>query len=157
VPVAELYEGVIIWHMETYESYGETPDGDVFYSKDGQKHLRKGRFSVIDSVHTFNLNKLSMFTYNGKGILEKKSEEVKKEHVGIRSPHIPSHQYVQQNTYAPLEIEVMSDNSEVFHEKTVLHFTKRGSVSFDAKIRIVGRLTSESLVRLQELQAQFGC
>ena len=157
IGVAELSEGVILWHMETRECYDEPAEGDIFHSQDGQKHFRKGRFSVVASVHTHSLHRLSMFTYNGKGVLEKKSEELKKEHIGIRPPHIEPDRYIQQNEYAPLEIESMNNHSEQLHERSVVHFTEGNTLSFDTKIRVVGRLTAESIARLRKLRAQFGC
>jgi hypothetical protein len=156
IPLSELVVGVIIFHKETRECYDEKAEGDVFKSNDGQLHFRKGRFSVIEAVHAFTLTKSPMFTYRGKGI-EKKNEEVKREHVGVRPLHIASDQYVRQNKYAPLEVESMNDAFEQLHEKTVLRFTERSTITFDTKIRVVGRLTSESIVRLERLRAEFGC
>jgi hypothetical protein len=156
IPLSELMVGVIILHKETRECYDEKAEGDVFKSNDGQLHFRKGRFSVSEAVHAFTLVKSPMFTYRGKGI-EKKNEEVKREHVGVRPLHIPSGQYIQQNKYAPLEVESMNDEFEQLHEKTVLRFTERSTITFDTKVRIVGRLTVESIARLKSLRAKFGC
>lgn len=58
IPISELCEGVIIWHTEMHECYDQFAEGDIFYSQDGQKHFRKGRFSVITSVHTFSFHRL---------------------------------------------------------------------------------------------------
>jgi hypothetical protein len=51
----------------------------------------------------------------------------------------------------------MNDHSEQLHEKTVVHFTEGSTLSFDTKIRVVGRLTTKSIARLRKLRAQFGC
>ena len=156
IPLSELVVGVIIFHKETRECYYENAEGDVFKSNDGQLHFRKGRFSVIEAVHAFTMTTSPMFTYRGMG-LEKKNEEVKKEHVGVRPLHVSPDRYVRQNKYSPLEVESMSDEFEQLHEKTILRFTERSTITFDTQVRIVGRLTSESIARLRTLRAQFGC
>ena len=51
----------------------------------------------------------------------------------------------------------MNNHSEQLHERSVVHFTEGNTLSFDTKIRVVGRLTAESIARLRKLRAQFGC
>ena len=160
ISVGELFTGAIVWHMDTRECYNEgtaTQGADIFKSDDGQSHIRKGRFWLIESVHEYHFNDLPIYTYNGKGIVEKKSEALKMEHIGIRPPHTAPERYLQQNAYPPLEIESLKDTSEKLHELSVLHFTEQHATSFDTKIRIVGTLKGDSITRVRQLRAQFGC
>ena len=155
IDIRQVTPGTIIWAKETRECHFEATKGDIFHSKDGQKHFRKGRLFVVTSVHAQSLNKSPMYTYEGKG-LSHKPEELKKEHVGIRPLHVAPNKYKRQNSYHPLEIESLTDDSQKLDELTVLHFTKRTTKSFDTPIRVVGRLTKESTNRMLKMCAEHG-
>ena len=160
INIRDLRVGTIVHHSDLRECHDKDAmekGNELFKSPDGQMILRKGRYFVVTKVCEFHLNETPLYTYGKKGILEKKSERVKAQHVGVRPLHVSAKQYQKQNKYPPLEVAQMNDPREVLHEKTVLHFVEQRSTPFDTPMRIVGHLTPDSIERLRKLRADAAC
>lgn len=160
INVVDLLEGVIVWHLDLRECTDKPTtmkEGTkLLESAEGHKALLKGRYFCILKAFERHINEVPLYSYDGNGIT-KKSEYVKKQHVGVRPPHLPAKEYVKQNEYQPLEVETMKDPNEKLHEMTVLHFVEQRSTSFKTRMRIVGKFTPESITRLRKLRADAGC
>lgn len=126
----------------------------TFRDPSGNLYMINDRIWHINSVHESHFNCSPCYTYTGNGIA-KKSDALKKEHIGILPQHMKMEEYKKQNEYDPIEVTYMKTGAEKLSEVCYIHFTQQQSVGLNTAIRIVGY--TKGSARIIALRARFGC
>ena len=149
---ADLKEGTIVWHWDVRPCESDfIPDSDkrVFFTSDGSKWLKKGRYWLIVGRTEETLWEVPIYT-NGNTGLAKVPGHNKREYFIIRPKHVQSESFVNQSpTNDFVSVDWMADGEDKLRgqklrETMVAHFHEVFARDIDEEpIRVVGAIRKE--------------